>query len=429
MPFIDTRGIFGPAGVSYSDSRYNNQNDYDTWTDPKVISVDNGINSATGLPFTRGDFGFGDYTSRADANGRAEVARQAAEDDDGFMGLGDIGTLAMLAAAIYSGGSALGAWGAGAGATGASGLAAADAMAGLIPAGELGAWAGTAGAGLGSLANTGYIDALGGLTDATGTALSGWGDIATTAGTAAGTAGGVQTVADLGYVDTLGGMGGGVAGGVEGGIGGASIGAGGMEAGLPAFAGGAGEISPTLLSQLNTALGTNFTGTDVMRTLGNLSAAGLGAYASSEQTGALDEMAKRYEGYGAPYRQKLSDLYANPESFLSSKEVQTPVDLGTKSLMRSLSVTGNPFGSGNALTEGQNYASNKLFSRLGEEKDRLAGYGGITTYNAAAPTAATNAIGSSANTYNAIGSGLGNIFNPPKTESQTMADFIKALRG
>lgn len=297
----------------------------------------------------------------------------------------------------------------------------------LAGLGEAGAAAGAAEAG--SLANTGYIDALGGLTDATGTALSGWGDIATTAGTAAGTAGGVQTVADLGYVDTLGGMGGGVAGGVEGGIGGASIGAGGMEAGLPAFAGGAGEISPTLLSQLNTALGTNFTGTDVMRTLGNLSAAGLGAYASSEQTGALDEMAKRYEGYGAPYRQKLSDLYANPESFLSSKEVQTPVDLGTKSLMRSLSVTGNPFGSGNALTEGQNYASNKLFSRLGEEKDRLAGYGGITTYNAAAPTAATNAIGSSANTYNAIGSGLGNIFNPPKTESQTMADFIKTLRG
>lgn len=297
----------------------------------------------------------------------------------------------------------------------------------LAGLGEAGAAAGAAEAG--SLANTGYIDALGGLTDATGTALSGWGDIATTAGTAAGTAGGVQTVADLGYVDTLGGMGGGVAGGVEGGIGGASIGAGGMEAGLPAFAGGAGEISPTLLSQLNTALGTNFTGTDVMRTLGNLSAAGLGAYASSEQTGALDEMAKRYEGYGAPYRQKLSDLYANPESFLSSKEVQTPVDLGTKSLMRSLSVTGNPFGSGNALQQGQSYASDQLFGKLGQEKDRLAGFGGLATYNAAAPSAATNAIGSSANTYNAIGSGLGNIFNPPKTESQTMADFIKALRG
>lgn len=168
---------------------------------------------------------------------------------------------------------------------------------------------------------------------------------------------------------------------------------------------------------------------DWMKMLGNLGAAGLGAYASSEQTGALEDMAQRYEGYGAPYRHKLSDLYANPESFLQSNEVQKPVQQGTDMLMRSLSMQGNPFGSGNALQQGQSYASDQLFGKLGQEKDRLAGFGGLATYNAAAPSAATNAIGSSANTYNAIGSGLGNIFNPPKTESQTMADFIKALRG
>lgn len=165
------------------------------------------------------------------------------------------------------------------------------------------------------------------------------------------------------------------------------------------------------------------------KTIGSLLSSGLGAYASNKQTTALEDQAKRYEGYGAPYRQKLSDLYANPDSFLTSKEVQTPVQQGTNTLMRSLSTQGNPFGSGNALQQGQSYASDQLFGKLGQEKDRLAGFGGLSSYNQAAPQAATNAIQSTSNGYNAIGSGLGNIFNPPQTASQTMAEFLKTMRG
>jgi hypothetical protein len=170
-------------------------------------------------------------------------------------------------------------------------------------------------------------------------------------------------------------------------------------------------------------------GASWVKTLGSLGAAGLGAYASNKQTNALEDMTKRYEGYGAPYRQKLSDLYANPDGFLNSKEVQTPVQMGTTNLMRSLSTQGNPFGSGNALQQGQSYASDQLFSRLGQEKDRLAGYGGLSSYNAAAPQANTNAINSSSNAWNAAGAGLNNIFNPPKTQAQTMADFFKMANG
>jgi len=165
------------------------------------------------------------------------------------------------------------------------------------------------------------------------------------------------------------------------------------------------------------------------KNLGSLLSSGLGAYASNKQTTALEDQAKRYEGYGAPYRQKLSDLYANPDSFLTSKEVQTPVQQGTNALMRSLSTQGNPFGSGNALQQGQSYASDQLFGKLGQEKDRLAGFGGLSSYNQAAPQTATNAIQSTSNGYNAIGSGLGNIFNPPQTASQTMAEFLKTMRG
>lgn len=161
--------------------------------------------------------------------------------------------------------------------------------------------------------------------------------------------------------------------------------------------------------------------------LGTLLSSGLGAYAANKQTSALEELAKRYEGYGAPYRQRLSDLTTNPLSFLTSPEVTTSVNQGTQALMRALSTQGNPFGSGNALQQGQSYATDQLFGRLGQEKDRLAGYGGLTTYNAAAPQASTNAINSTSNMWNALGSGVSNIFNPPKTMAQTMADFYKSL--
>lgn len=164
------------------------------------------------------------------------------------------------------------------------------------------------------------------------------------------------------------------------------------------------------------------------KTIGSLLSSGFGAYASNKQTNALEEQAKRYESYGAPYRQKLSDLYKDPTSFLSSPEVRVPVDQGTSSLMRSLSTQGNPFGSGNALQQGQSYASDQLFGKLGQEKDRLAGFGGLSSYNQAAPQASTNAINSSSNAWNAVGAGANNIFNPPQTQAQTMAEWMKVIR-
>jgi hypothetical protein len=96
---------------------------------------------------------------------------------------------------------------------------------------------------------------------------------------------------------------------------------------------------------------------------------------------------------GGPYRERLAALYADPTSFLSSPEVMAPVQQGTDALARALSVRGNPAGSGAALQEIQNYASNQLFGRLGEEKTRLAGFGGLSAYNqsgASVPGIGTN---------------------------------------
>jgi hypothetical protein len=126
---------------------------------------------------------------------------------------------------------------------------------------------------------------------------------------------------------------------------------------------------------------------------------------------------------GAPYRSRLSDLYNNPDDFLNSKEVQIPVQQGTNLLARSLSTKGNPFGSGNALQELQNYASNQLFSRLGQEKDRLAGFGGLSAYNQAAPSAASAEIGAQKGIYDAIGAGAADIFNPARR--YTLQDLMR----
>ena len=154
--------------------------------------------------------------------------------------------------------------------------------------------------------------------------------------------------------------------------------------------------------------------------------AGLGALASSNQTDKLTALSDKYSAMGQPYRDKLSALYADPSTFLNSDAVRIPVQQGTDMLARSLSTRGNPTGSGNALTELQKYSSGQLFDRLGQEKDRLAGFGGLSAYSGAAPQAATNAINSSANTYNAIGAGAADIFTP---QQNTLADLIKQMSG
>lgn len=188
-----------------------------------------------------------------------------------------------------------------------------------------------------------------------------------------------------------------------------------------------GTTAQTALKALG--LTTSNGGVDWGKLLGAGLSSGLGAYASNKQTNALADLSNKYMEMGAPYRAKLASLYADPSSFLKDPSVTASVDQGTNALMRSLSTQGNPFGSGNALQQGQDYATKGLYSQLGAEKDRLAGFGGLTAYNAAAPQAATNSIASSGNVYNAIGSGLGNIFNPPQTAAQQLTALQKALNG
>jgi hypothetical protein len=183
---------------------------------------------------------------------------------------------------------------------------------------------------------------------------------------------------------------------------------------------------PGVLSSLAKALG--MTPDSLLQTLGRAAPGLIGAFASSRQADDYKALADQFAGYGAPYRQRLADLYADPSKFLSSPDVQKPVQMGSDILARSLSTQGNPTGSGNALQQLQSYSADQLFGRLGQEKDRLGGFGGLTAYNSAAPSAASNAIGANANVANSLGAAANNVFNPPKTLAQQLQEF-KTLSG
>lgn len=186
---------------------------------------------------------------------------------------------------------------------------------------------------------------------------------------------------------------------------------------------GANVPSRTALSRI---LEGRSTTDDWLSVLGTAGATGLGVYSANRQADLLENLSKEYSGYGAPYRQKLTDLYANPSGFLSSPEVQVPVQQGTDAAAKALSAkVGNPVFSGTALSELQNYASNQLFGKLGQEKDRLAGFGGLTGYNAAAPGAATAAIAAQPGALTTLAGGVSDILNP----KQSLTDLMKMFQG
>jgi hypothetical protein len=218
------------------------------------------------------------------------------------------------------------------------------------------------------------------------------------------------------------------AGGTAGGVSGGTA-AGGAVSGASAV-GNALDSDSSSGGSDGTGVPTGVTGTDtstpgwwntVLRGLPGL----IGAVGANRQTQAYRDLANRYLEMGQPYRDRLAALYADPNSFLTSKEVTVPVQQGTDALARSLSVQGNPIGSGHALQELQDYSANQLFGKLGQEKDRLAGYGGLSAYNAAAPGAAGQAVGSQGNVWNAVGAGAGAVFNP----QPSLVDIFRSMRG
>ena len=321
----------------------------------------------------------------------------------------DLGPLPILAAPFIGaglgamfGGAGAGAAGAGAGAAGAVGTEAAveAALAGAAPFTGAGA-AGAAGAGTAALGaeSLGAL-AAGGAAAGSGMDFGGPGvgyENAPIISDFAGPVGGANLMTGAPLAGAAGTFGASALGGGGGGGGGSSAGGGGT-----AGTGAGGSIFGDLADD------------DWLRILARGAPGLLGALGSASQAEDFEDLAHQYQQTGAPYRGRLEQLYGDPTAFLNSPEVRQPIQQGTDMLARSLSVKGNPAGSGNALQELQNYASTQLFGKLGQEKDRLGGFGGLTQYNQAAPQMASNTINAQGNIYGNLGGAAADIFNPQR---------------
>lgn len=153
----------------------------------------------------------------------------------------------------------------------------------------------------------------------------------------------------------------------------------------------------------------------------------LGVLGSANQANAYQNQAEWAKGIGDPYRNLLSQSYANPMGYLSSPEVTGAVQQGTDALSRSLSMGGNPIGSGGALQKIQDYATNQQLDRLGQYRSQLGGFGGLNAINASIPTSAAAAIGARGNIWNAGGVLANDIFKPGGVASSVGSLFNNGI--
>lgn len=162
----------------------------------------------------------------------------------------------------------------------------------------------------------------------------------------------------------------------------------------------------------------------LMSGAGSLAAAGLGAYASNQQAGSLQALNNQYLGFGAPSRARYEASYAPGFTMANEPGYKDALDQTAKATLHGLSTQGNPAGSPNAWASSLSDIYQKTaYPALQTYRNQNANTGGIGTLTAAAPGAATGAINAQGNVFNAVGGGLNDIFNPPKSLAQQLAEL------
>lgn len=119
----------------------------------------------------------------------------------------------------------------------------------------------------------------------------------------------------------------------------------------------------------------------------------LGSLFGANRTGST---ANQYEQMGAPYRDRLSAISADPNLYYNSPDAQA---LANASDRRYSAIVGNPAGSGTARAS----ALEAMLRGYGQERDRLFNYGGGAYYNRAAPGARGNATNAGMGIFNSLG--------------------------
>lgn len=162
----------------------------------------------------------------------------------------------------------------------------------------------------------------------------------------------------------------------------------------------------------------------LVKAAGPAAAAGLGAAAANQQSGALQALNDKYMAMGAPSRDRYEASYAPGFTMASDPGYTDALNQTAKASAHAMSVNGNPAGSPNAWTQTLSDVNSKFaYPAMQQYRNQNAATGGIASFSAAAPSMATGAIGAQGDMYNAIGAGINDIFNPRKSLAQQMLEL------
>lgn len=197
---------------------------------------------------------------------------------------------------------------------------------------------------------------------------------------------------------------------------------GGTTAGVTGAAAAVGGGS--LISRL---LNGTATADDYLNAAGRVAPSVLGAIASNRQAGDTQALADRFATYGAPSRARYEASMAPGFDPSTIPGYSGAVDTASKSLLARLSATGgNPYGNPGGLIDANKQIIAGTALPAVQEYQRLnAGTGFGATLNSAG-SLGQNAITQQGNVYNAIGAGINDAINPPKSLAEQLAELRKS---
>jgi hypothetical protein len=157
--------------------------------------------------------------------------------------------------------------------------------------------------------------------------------------------------------------------------------------------------------------------------------AALGAYAANKQADSLQALADKYMNLGGPSRDRYEASFAPGFTMANDPGYTDALNQASKATMHALSVNGNPVGSPNAWGRSlQDLYEKTAYPALNTYRNQNASTGGIASFSAAAPGAATGAINAEGNVFNAVGGGINDIFNPKPSLAQTLAEYQRLIK-
>jgi len=222
--------------------------------------------------------------------------------------------------------------------------------------------------------------------------------------------------------------------GLGSGIEGAAIGAGPVAAGSGLAGLGASGVGTSAATSaaggaLSKILNGTATSSDYLDIIGRAAPGLLGAYASNQQTNAMTDLANKFSEYGAPSRARYEASMTPGFDPTSIAGYQGALDTASQSILRKLSAqNGNPFGNPGGLIEAnKQIVAGTALPAIQQYQNQNANTGGLGALAAAYPSTQQAATQSGANVYNALGSAVGNVVNPPQTASQSLADIYKLI--